>query len=62
LKEDADSRSTEVIDSLDDEILRQMSGGKRYPLEITPRVPSKSRVIGKILSDMKIFLLRALIR
>jgi hypothetical protein len=34
LKEEAETRSTSTIDNLDDEILKQMSGGKRYPLEL----------------------------
>jgi hypothetical protein len=34
LKTDAETRSTAAIDNLDEEILKQMSGGKRYPLEL----------------------------
>ncbi len=34
LKADADAKATEALDALDEEILRQMSGGKRYPTEL----------------------------
>jgi hypothetical protein len=34
LKEDAEAKSAAPIDRLDDEILKQMSGGKRFPLEL----------------------------
>jgi hypothetical protein len=34
LKKDADAKGTFPIDALDDEVLKQMSGGKRYPLEL----------------------------
>ncbi len=34
LKADADSKSSEALDSLDEEILKHMSGGKRFPTEL----------------------------
>ncbi len=34
LKMDAEAKSAAPIDSLDEEILRQMSGGKRFPVEL----------------------------
>jgi hypothetical protein len=34
LKDDVETKSTSAIDNLDDEILIQMSGGKRYPIEL----------------------------
>lgn len=34
LEEEANAKSAEALDNLDEEILRQMSGGKRYPTEL----------------------------
>ena len=34
LKEDAEAKSMAPSDSLDEEILKQMSGGKRFPIEL----------------------------
>lgn len=34
LEQDAETKSAEPLDNLDDEILRQLSGGKRYPNEL----------------------------
>jgi hypothetical protein len=34
LKKDADAKSVVPIDALDEEVLKQMSGGKRYPVEL----------------------------
>ena len=43
LKEDAETKSGESIDALDLEVLRQMSGGKRYPAELQSTLNVRSR-------------------
>ncbi len=43
LKADADAKSAETLDSLDDEILKQMSGGKRFPTELKSTLNIRSK-------------------
>lgn len=43
LKEEAETRSAEPVDNLDDEILRQMSGGKRFPTELQSTINIRSK-------------------
>ncbi|MDE1874147.1 MAG: hypothetical protein KGI04_03455 [Candidatus Micrarchaeota archaeon] len=43
LKADADAKSAESLDNLDEEILRQMSGGKRYPTELQSTLNVRSK-------------------
>jgi len=43
LKVDMDAKAADPLDTLDDEILRQMSGGKRYPLELQNTLNIRSR-------------------
>ena len=43
LKQEADAKGAEALDSLDDEILRQMSGGKRFPAELQSTLNIRSK-------------------
>ncbi|MDE1855070.1 MAG: hypothetical protein KGH57_01995 [Candidatus Micrarchaeota archaeon] len=43
LKADAEAKSGESIDALDLEVLRQMSGGKRYPAELQSTLNVRSK-------------------
>ncbi len=43
LKEDAEAKGAEPLDNLDQEILEQMSGGKRYPTELQSTLNVRSR-------------------
>ncbi len=43
LKADADAKSAEATDGLDDEILKHMSGGKRFPAELQSTLNIRSK-------------------
>jgi hypothetical protein len=43
LKEEAETKSSEGVDSLDEEILKQMSAGKRFPAELASTTNVRSR-------------------